>query len=100
MLDLLTIIGSNKMFIGVAMIIMNIGSRYIINDITSEHEEFLKSSLCKKVVMFCIVFIATRDILTAIILTFAFFVVMGGLLNKKSGFYLLSFTRPTKLIFS
>jgi hypothetical protein len=99
MIDILTTIGSNKLFIGLAMIVMNIGSRYIVNDITADHEEFLKSSIFKKVVMFCIVFIATRDIMTAIIMTFAFSVVMGGLLNKKSGFYILSFTKPTKLIF-
>ena len=96
MFDLLTLVGSNKIFIGIAMIIMNLGSRYIVNDITPEHEAIMKSSLFKKVVMFCIVFVATRDIMTAIILTFAFSVIMGGLLNKSSGFYI---SKPTKIRF-
>lgn len=99
MLDLLTTVGSNKIFIGVAMIIMNLGSRFLVNDLTPEHEAIMKSSLFKKVIMFCLVFVATRDILTAIILTFAFSVVMGGLLNKSSGFYILSLSKASKLRF-
>ena len=92
-------LGANKVFIGIAMIIMNLGSRYIITDLTPEHEKILKSSLFKKIIMFCIIFIATRDIMTAIILTFAFFTIMNGFLNKKSGFYIFGLAKATQFIY-
>lgn len=96
---MLETLATNKIFIGVAMIIMNLGSRFLITDINPEHEKIMKSALFKKIIMFCLVFIATRDIMTAIILTFAFSVVMGGLLNKSSGMYMFSLTKASKLIF-
>lgn len=82
-------LNTNKIFIGCAMLIMNLGSKYIAMDIGPGHERILKNEIFKKVILFCMVFVATRDIMTAIILTFAFTVVFNGLLNEKSRFSLL-----------
>jgi hypothetical protein len=68
---------------GLAMIIMNFGSRYILGDLSQFHENVLKSEVAKKIILFCIFFVATRDILVAIMLTFAFYFVVFGILNEK-----------------
>jgi len=88
-MDVLSAIGTNKIFIGCAMLIMNLGSKYVAADLGPSHEKILKNELFKKVILFCMVFIATRDIMTSIILTFAFTVVVNGLLNENSKFNLL-----------
>ena len=82
-------LNTNKVFIGCAMLIMNLGSKYIAADLGESVERILKNDLFKKIILFCMVFVATRDVMTSLILTFAFTVVVNGLLNEKSRFNLL-----------
>jgi hypothetical protein len=82
-------LNSNRVFIGVTMMIMNIGSRYVIADLTEVHQKIMSSPLFKQIILFCMFFVATRDIMTSLILTFAFVVIMHGLLNEKRKFNLL-----------
>lgn len=88
-MDAFTLIATNKVFIGVAILIMNMGSRFVIMDIGKMHEKLLSNEIFKKVVIFCMFFVATRDIMTSVILTFAFIVLLDGLLNEKSRFNLI-----------
>lgn len=88
-MDAFTLIATNKIFIGVAILIMNMGSRFVIMDIGRMHEKLLSNEIFKKVVIFCMFFVATRDIMTSVILTFAFIVLLDGLLNEKSRFNLI-----------
>lgn len=85
----LNLLASNKIFLGVTLIIMNMGSRFVIGDVTKVHEKLLSNEVVKKIVVFCIFFVTTRDIMISIILTFAFIVVLDGLMNEKSRFNLL-----------
>ena len=82
-------LAANKLFVGFAILIMNIGSRFVIMDVGKTHEKLLNNELVKKLVVFCMFFVATRDIMTAIILTFAFIILLEGLLNEKSRFSVL-----------
>ena len=92
--DWLTQINNNKMLIGLAMIFMNIGSRYILMDFTKEHEYIMMSQIFKHVVVFFIFFMATRDFLLSIILTCLFTILIKYFLNKNSIFNLL----PSKVL--
>ena len=88
-MDILTSIAANKLFVGLNIFIMNIGSRFVIMEVGKTHEKLLSNDLVKKVVLFCMFFVATRDIMTSVILTFAFIVLMQGLLNENSKFNIL-----------
>lgn len=94
-MDILTEIGTNKIFVGVAMLIMNMGSRHLLADISPNMESLMKTQLFKKVILFCIVFVATRDIITSLILTFAFSVVVNGILNEKSKYSFYNLLKAT-----
>jgi hypothetical protein len=83
------VLASNKIFVGFAILIMNIGSRFVIMDVGKAHEKLLNHELVKKLVVFCMFFVATRDIMTAAILTFAFIILLEGLLNENSRFSIL-----------
>ena len=82
-------INTNKLLVGVAMLVMNMGSRYILADFTKLHEKVFMSTAFKTLVIFAITFVATRDFMSACILTFAFIVIMYGLLNETRKFNLL-----------
>lgn len=88
-LSIITQMNTNKLFIGVSLILMNLGSRYVLGDINKTHEALLQSEVVKKIVLFCICFVGTRDILTACMLVFAFSIVVKGLLNAQSSFNIL-----------
>jgi hypothetical protein len=94
-MDLNTILGiashlnTNRFFIGTAMIIMNLGSRYIITDMTKAHERLMTSTVFKRIILFCMFFVATRDVMISCMLTFAFVIVVNGFLNETKKFNLL-----------
>jgi hypothetical protein len=88
-MDILNIINTNKFVAGLAMIAMNYGSRFVTSDVTKFQEQVLQSEIAKKFVLFCIFFVATRDVMVASMLTFAFYVVVNGMLNEHKKYNIL-----------
>ena len=76
-------LSENKYFIGMAMVLVNIGARFIIEELSDEHREFIKSDKVRKVVIFSSIFMATRDIFVAIIITALFSVLIHEVLKEK-----------------
>ena len=80
-------LSENKIFIGLLMIMVNVGARFIIEELSDEHREIAKGDIFRKVVVFCSVFMATRDIMVSLIVTIIFIVLMNEVLvteKKKS----------------
>ncbi len=65
-------LSENKFFIGFTMIIVNIGARFIIEELSDEHREMIKGPILRKVIVFSSIFMATRDIFVSLILTGVF----------------------------
>jgi hypothetical protein len=74
----------NKYFIGSAMILFNLGSKYITMDMGKSHEVFLKSPITRRITIFCMFFVATRDVFVSAVMTLIFMVVILGFFNEKS----------------
>ena len=87
--DILNNLNTNKILIGIAMIMFNIGSKYIVLDLSKSQEQFLKNTIIRRVTLFCIFFVATRDILTSFILTASFIVFVQGIFNENSKFTII-----------
>jgi hypothetical protein len=77
-------LNSNPVFMGLLLILMNIGSRFIMVDIPDSIEEIFKSVFARSFVVFAILFISSRDILLSLIMTIVFYILMKYLLNPKS----------------
>ena len=67
--DQTDILNENKYFIGLMMIMVNIGSRFIIDELNEEHRNFIKNSYFRRIVIFAVIFMATRDIIIAFVVT-------------------------------
>jgi hypothetical protein len=76
-------LAENKIFIGLIMIMVNIGARFIIEELSDEHREIAKGETFRKIVIFCSVFMATRDIMISLIVTIIFVVVMNEVLKTE-----------------
>lgn len=79
-------LNSSKTFGGIAMVIMSIGSKYVFSDITEFQERIITRTFFKKIILFCIFFTATRDVILSLILSFMYLLLMHGLLNEKAAF--------------
>jgi len=94
LLDIITIANSNKIFLGCSMLFMNFGSKYLIGDLGKSHEKILSNHIVKKLIVFSLFFVATRDVITAFLLTILYIVIIDGILHEKSKFCIV----PKKLI--
>ena len=70
--DAFDTINSNKYFVGFMMIILTIGGRFIISELSEEQRDKINSPLFRKMFIFCAFFMATRDIIITSLLTIAF----------------------------
>ena len=68
-------INTSKLFAGILMIIMNIGSKYIEMGLTKSQEQALRNGLGREIIIFCVVFLGTRDLVLSIIMTSAFIIL-------------------------
>jgi hypothetical protein len=83
-LTLLQYIETSPFFAGIMMLLLNIGSRYITHEYSSNDEEYRQNILLRRITIFAVCFIGTRNILVSIILTAAFVVLSAGLFRGKS----------------
>lgn len=79
----------NKYLAGIALLMLNLGSKYLIVDISKSTENLLKLTIIRRFTIFSIFFIGTRNIITSLILTGVFIVFSNGLFNENSNFYIL-----------
>lgn len=79
----------NKFFLGITMILFNLGSKYIVMDISKSHEMFLKSTIIRRITIFCMFFVATRDLFVSLVCTAIFVILALGIFNEKSSLSIL-----------
>jgi hypothetical protein len=77
-------INESKLVIGVAMILLNIGSKYVDFKFSKAQEQLLRTHVVRELLIFTIVFMGTRDITYAILLTAAFIFLSEFAFNEKS----------------
>ena len=94
----LTDLNTNKYFIGVMMIILNLGSRFLVKELTETQIDILNKDSIRKVVIFTIVFIATRDIHVSIVVSIIFIICINFLFNEKSKFSIITIKNNDKKI--
>jgi hypothetical protein len=89
-------INENKLIVGLAMIFMNIASKHIVIELSETQKELLSNSILRQVLIFCIAFVGTRDVVQALILTAVFTILVDGLLKEGTPMSILPASiRPT-----
>lgn len=79
-------INTNKYFVGFMMIILTIGGRFIISELSEEQKNKIDTPFFRKIFIFCAFFMATRDILTTILLTILFLFFLESVNFEKEYF--------------
>lgn len=81
---LVTSINSNPYFIGLMMLLLNVGGRFLSLEISKEQEKFLSTPIVRRFLLFAVLFVATRNILIAAALTIVMILLIGYLCNENS----------------
>jgi hypothetical protein len=71
---------------GVAMLLLNVGSKYVEMGFSRTQEEALRNGLGREILIFAMVFMGTHDIILSIMMTASFVVLSNYLFNEKSKF--------------
>lgn len=92
-------LNNSKFFAGILMILMNLGSKYISLELSETQDDFFSNIVIRRVMIFVVVFIATKDIITSFIITACFIIMVSGLFNENSKFCLIKNNcKQTKVI--
>ena len=83
-------LNSSKILVGIAMIVFNIGSKFLVIDMSKSQQQFFKNIIIRRVTLFCIFFVATIDIGISLILTATFIILAFNIFNEDSKFSVLS----------
>ena len=65
-------LSKSPIMIGIAVLMINLSGRYLANDITQYDEKVLNNRFMKKMTIFSIAFLSTRDIKYSIIIVFLY----------------------------
>jgi hypothetical protein len=82
-------INTNTYLIGMSMILLNLGGRHLSTSLTTTQDKFFQNPYIRPFMLFVVIFVATRNILTALWLAIGIIFAIGFLLNEHSTFYLL-----------
>jgi hypothetical protein len=80
----LQIFNTNPYFIGIMMLILNLGGRFISLEVTKKQEQFLQLPWVRRILIFTVLFVATRNIWVAFWTTVAVVLFLGYLFNENS----------------
>jgi len=87
--NILLSINTNKYLFAGLMMILNMGSRYLDLDLGPYHKNVFPTKIIRRLVIFTIAFMATRDVVASLLITVAFVVIVLNLFNFESDYCIL-----------
>lgn len=89
-------LNNSKYFVAIMMLLLNLGSRYISMELSQFHEDFLSNAFVRRILVFTVVFVATRDIKVSLISTAVFIILVSGLFHEDSKYCVLPSAKDPK----
>ena len=82
-------INESKILAAVAMLLLNIGSKYIELKISDSQAQYIRNEIGREILIFAMVFVGTKDIILSIIMTAAFIILANTLFHEESKYCIL-----------
>ena len=79
-------LNDSKFLMGIAMLLINVGSKYVEMGFSKTQEDALRSGLGREILIFAMMFMGTHDIILSIIMTASFVILSNYLFNERSRF--------------
>lgn len=81
-------LNTNPYFIGLMMLLLNLGGRFIGMEISKEQEKIFMNPWVRRGLIFTVLFVATRNVFVALIMTVFVLLLLSFLFNENSELYL------------
>jgi hypothetical protein len=86
--DMIASVNSNPYFIGSMMLLLNLGGRHLATGLTPEQDKFFQEPWFRRLLIFVVFFIGTRNLISSIFMSIVFILLVGFLFNDTSALYL------------
>lgn len=80
---MIEILNDNKLFLGIMLIIINIWSRYLVDELSTNPEEYNRNLVLRRIAVFAVCFVGTRDIVVSLLLTAGFIIIAQGVSSRS-----------------
>ena len=81
---LMASVNSNPYFIGIMMLLLNLGGRFLSLEISKDQEKVLSMPIVRRFFLFAVLFVATRNVVIAGGLAILVILCLGYLFNENS----------------
>ena len=85
---LLNSLNTNPYFIGTMMLLLNLGGRFLQLEISKGQEKFFQQVWVRRILVFTVIFVATRNVLVALFMSIIVLALLSFLFNENSSLYL------------
>jgi len=69
-------------FLGIMLLLLNVGSRFVVHEFSSSDEEYSQNVLLRRLTIFAVCFVGTRNLIVSLLLTAGFVVLASGFLRN------------------
>ncbi len=80
---MLEALNDNKFFLGVMLILLNIGSRHLVDEFSTDPKAYDQNIILRRLAVFAVCFVGTRDLVTSILLTAGFIIIAQGVSHRS-----------------
>ena len=82
-------INVNPFFMGICILILNVFSKFVVIELSPNQKIFIKNNLARQVIIFCFLWMGTRNLYISFIMTAVFFILTDFILNENSTFCII-----------
>lgn len=82
-MDVIGALNDSKFFVGIMLLVLNLGSRYLVDEFSTNPEEYSRHLVMRRLAVFAVCFVGTRDVIVSIVLTAAFVILSTGVSFKS-----------------
>lgn len=82
-------LSGNKYMLGLMILLINLGARYIGNEVGDFMHKVLNHKFARRFLIFLVIWMGTRDLLVALVITIGFIILVNTLFNENSRFSIL-----------
>lgn len=80
---MLNLLNDNKFFLGIMLILLNIGSRHLVDEFSTDPKTYNQNIILRRIAVFAVCFVGTRDLVTSLLLTAGFIIIAQGVSSRS-----------------
>ena len=90
-------LNGNKYILGLMILLINLGARYIGNEVSDFMHKVLNHKFARRFLIFLVLWMGTKDLVVAGVITITFIVLVNTVFNENSDFCILPVTNNSTI---